>query len=131
MTVVVSDTSPLRALAYVGHLDWLEQLFGQVLVPPAVAHELEFPPDRFSPLRVAQIPFLVIAAPRDQGRVSQWRKTLDPGEAEALALAEELHAEIVLIDESVGRQRSAATVPKFHSRGEGSSGVSNVSRQLR
>jgi hypothetical protein len=65
---------------------------------------LDFPPDRFSPLRVAQIPFLVIAAPRDQGRVSQWRKTLDPGEAEALALAEELHAEIVLIDESVGRQ---------------------------
>lgn len=40
MAVVVSDTSPLRALAHLQHLTWLQDLFGTVIVPPAVAVEL-------------------------------------------------------------------------------------------
>ena len=44
MPVVISDTSPLRALAHLGHLEWLQELFRQVCLPPAVAAELRHPP---------------------------------------------------------------------------------------
>jgi predicted nucleic acid-binding protein len=37
MPVVISDTSPLRALAHLGYLEWLQELFRQVCLPPAVA----------------------------------------------------------------------------------------------
>ena len=37
--IVVSDTSPIRALAAIGALTWLQELFGEVIVPPAVADE--------------------------------------------------------------------------------------------
>ena len=39
--IVVSDTSPITNLAAVGKLGLLRALFGSVLIPPAVFHELE------------------------------------------------------------------------------------------
>jgi hypothetical protein len=38
--IVVSDTSPIRALSHLDLLTVLEELFSQVIVPPAVAREL-------------------------------------------------------------------------------------------
>src|SRR5437667_9755425 len=103
MSVVISDTSPVRALAYLGHLDWLEQLFHQVVLPPAVAVELRNPPTGLQAVDVSTWPFLVVRAPGNADRVAELRAVLDVGEAEAIALAEELHAELVLIDELTGR----------------------------
>jgi predicted nucleic acid-binding protein len=37
---VVSNASPLIALEQIDHLELLEQLFGTVLIPPAVVHEV-------------------------------------------------------------------------------------------
>ncbi len=104
--IVVSDTSPIRALAFLDQLVLLEKLFGAVVIPPAVADELrnparlgpcESPPD-LSPHR-----FIEVRAPAGRARVAQLEKELDRGESEALALAEELGAKAVLIDESAGR----------------------------
>lgn len=38
--IVVSDTSPLSGLAIVGHLSLLHTLYGQLIIPTAVAREL-------------------------------------------------------------------------------------------
>lgn len=38
--LVVSDTSPLRALQTLGRVALIEQVYGRVFVPPAVAAEL-------------------------------------------------------------------------------------------
>ena len=103
MSVVISDTSPVRALAYLGHLDWLEQLFHQVVLPPAVAAELRNPPTGLQAVDVGTWPFFVVRAPGNADRVAELRSVLDVGEAEAIALAEELRAELVLIDELTGR----------------------------
>lgn len=40
MAIVVSDTSPVRALAHLGCAMWLDELFGGVVLPPAVVQEL-------------------------------------------------------------------------------------------
>ncbi len=38
--IVVSDTTPLISLLKIDHIDLLEKLFGQVLIPQAVFDEL-------------------------------------------------------------------------------------------
>jgi len=103
MIVVVSDTSPVRALAHLNHLDLLHRLFDSILVPPAVEHELRLPPSRLVPVDVSQIPFMVVQKPRDRDQVHQFLKALDPGESEALALALETEASAILMDERAGR----------------------------
>jgi predicted nucleic acid-binding protein len=104
MAVVISDTSPLRALAHLGHLEWLEDLFGRVLLPPAVAREASYPPGDLVAVDVAAWRFLEIRVPQNPQRVAELRSELDPGEAEAIALAEEWRAELVLMDERTGRE---------------------------
>jgi uncharacterized protein len=104
MPVVISDTSPLRALAHLGHMQWLQELFHQIRLPPAVASELRHPPSALAAVDITGWHFLVIQSPSNVQRVSEFRLRLDAGEAEALALAEELHADVVLMDELAGRE---------------------------
>lgn len=40
MKVIVSDTSAITNLLAIGRIELLEDLFGRVLIPPAVAAEL-------------------------------------------------------------------------------------------
>jgi len=101
--IVVSDTSPLRALAHVNRLDLLSAIYGEVLVPPAVADELKDTASALPPIEVAAIPGVRVQAPSDPSLVLRFRSSLDPGESEALALAIEVGAKIILIDEALGR----------------------------
>lgn len=102
MAIIVSDTSPIRAFADLGRIDLLAALFGEVLVPPAVVQELELPTSKLPPLIVSRSAPFRIVAPSDAAAVERYRLSLDPGESEALALALETGA-TVLIDESRGR----------------------------
>ena len=97
MAIVVSDTSPLRALAHVGRLDLLGAIYGEVLVPPAVADELQDLASGFPPLAVASIPAVRVQAPSDPALVARFLRELDWGESEALALAIEVGAMIILM----------------------------------
>jgi predicted nucleic acid-binding protein len=108
VTLVVSDTSPIRALHFLGMLSILEEMYGPVVVPPAVERELASPRQRFVPLELAAFPFISVQSPSDQQRVDDLLSTLDLGESEALVLAIEIQADVVLIDESKGRR--AATL---------------------
>ena len=104
--IVVSDTSPIRALWHLGLMTLLRDLFGEVFVPPAVVAELSDSPSRLPAISVEGFDFLRIQAPRDRSRVMQLASTLDAGESEALALAVEIGAGAVLIDERAGRARA-------------------------
>lgn len=103
MAVVVSDTSPIRALSHLGRLELLAALFQEIVVPTAVVVELEQPRPTFAPVAVRGLPFVCVRSPQDRDAVDALRETLGPGEAEAIILAEELHAEAILIDEAAGR----------------------------
>ena len=103
MSIVVSDTSPIRALAHLNLLNLLRDLFGTVLIPPAVAEELRSPAWGPHPIEIDQLRFVTIRAPEDRNQVNRLRLRLDPGESEALALALEIRPEAILIDEAAGR----------------------------
>lgn len=101
--IVVSDTSPIRTLTHLSLMDLLRELFGEILIPPAVQAELSTPPGGLVTVEVSQWDFIRVESPTDQEQVDDFAARLDPGESEALALALERRADAVLIDERIGR----------------------------
>jgi predicted nucleic acid-binding protein len=83
-------------------LDVLPRLFDVVLVPPAVLVELARLPETRRPPPLPSFDWVRVQRPTDEEQVRRLKAVLDPGEAEAIALALELGAGI-LIDEAQGR----------------------------
>ncbi len=99
--IVVSDTSPITSLLQTGQAELLHVLFDEVLMPPAVQAELL----RFH----SELPDWLLARPIvGQQQADVLSEILDRGEAEAIVLAEECHADYLLIDEKRGRQQAEA-----------------------
>jgi predicted nucleic acid-binding protein len=86
-------------LSTVGHLDLLRQVYQEVVIPPAVAIEL-----RRNGVDFSSYGWLILRQPTNTSLVEQLSVRLDPGEAEAVALALELNADRVLIDERRARR---------------------------
>ena len=103
MPIVVSDTSPVRALSHLGLVTALANQYSEVFVPPAVVAELLSPSPPIAIVDVQHLPFVRVQAPADRAKVHHFMQTLDAGESEALALALEIHAALTLIDEKKGR----------------------------
>jgi predicted nucleic acid-binding protein len=107
--IVVSDTSPVLNLARIGRLDLLRLLYRRVLIPSAVYRELTNSKSDLPPaIDFASMPWLIVAAAADQNRVQEHRERLDPGEAEAIVLAIERRADLLLVDERRGRRIATA-----------------------
>lgn len=95
--IVVSDTSPITALLAIGQSELLPKLFSEVLVPEAVHREL-------SRHHVALPAWLKVQAIRRTDLADGFALLVDRGEAEAIALAKEVAADRLLIDERKGRR---------------------------
>jgi uncharacterized protein len=108
LSLIVSDTSPIRALAHLRQVELLHILFGDIYVPPAVASELRNRPMGLPTVDIGTFGFLLVSAPRDQKRVEELLQTLDLGESEAIVLAQELACPAVLMDEAAGRATADA-----------------------
>lgn len=108
---VISNTSPLLNLAIVDHLFLLPQQFGQIIIPEAVLAELkindDLPGSRTLKTAVDE-GWLVVKAVENQSLVNLLRRELHQGESEAIALAVELSADKVLLDEKEARQAARA-----------------------
>ena len=102
--LVISDTSPIRALEWISRVDILKTLFGEVIVPPTVAHELQRTDGPYLPIDLARFDFIKIVAPEDAICVGRLSATLDLGECEAIALAMKKSGSLLLIDEKSGCQ---------------------------
>lgn len=99
--LVVADTSPLNYLVLVGAEGVLPRLYGRVLVPPQVRDELlhERTPELVRRWASAPPEWLEVRRPASV----EARPELDEGEAAAIALAQEVRADRLLIDEREGR----------------------------
>lgn len=102
--IVVADTSVILNLALVGQEELLAVLFREVLVPPSVVSEfarLSASHGRFAGMRLPA--WVRVQEPVAIPPALALHAELHPGETEALALALEIHAGGVLIDEAIGR----------------------------
>jgi predicted nucleic acid-binding protein len=103
--IVVSNSSPLIALSAIGHLELLHSLYDQIWIPEAVYQEVaganasrpgavEIRTAAWITSHLVKGNFLPRALDGELGR----------GEAEAIALAVERQADLLLIDERRGRK---------------------------
>jgi hypothetical protein len=101
VSVVVSDASPLHYLIQSSAVHILPALFQQVLIPPVVFQELQHA--RTPPMVRAWVehlpPWLIVRAPS----VLDASLAVDEGEREAICLAREVQAAVLLMDDRKGR----------------------------
>ena len=106
--IVVSDASPLISLAVIGFLDVLRSLYGRVIIPEAVYQEITGGvPGLPGALAIQELPWIVSQPVQNDAIVRALQGELDHGEAEAIALAVELQADLILIDERRARAIAA------------------------
>ncbi len=102
--IVVSNTSPLFYLSTIDHLNLLRQLYDEIVIPTTVFNEITNVGNTDASARVVPtLSWIKRQSATDQEFVSMLRVELDPGEAEAIALAVELKANRLLMDERLGR----------------------------
>jgi predicted nucleic acid-binding protein len=103
MAVVVSDTTPLHYLILVGRESILEKLYGKVFIPPGVLAELAHAsaPVQISNWAARPPAWVTVATP---AMIPGRYDGLDFGERQALALAVEIKADLVLLDDKLARR---------------------------
>ena len=103
--IVVSDTSPLLSLALIGQLDLLRQLYGSIVIPSAVHDEIVVGGAVYAGGGdVARQEWIHIDHAMNAIIIALLMRELDQGEAEAIALAIELKADLLLVDEHRARR---------------------------
>jgi len=101
--LVISDTSPLRYLVLIGEADLLPALYSEVLIPEAVADELNQPASPEAVRRwLMHRPAWLQVVPLTARPASVSLPHLDPGEHDAILLALHLKADLMLMDERDG-----------------------------
>lgn len=105
--IVVSDTTPIIALLKTGHLELLQLLFKSVLIPEAVFNELTTNQSyKEEAGQIRKCSYIQVEQVESQKTVDIFRRAtgLDAGESEAIVLADERQAELLLMDEHKGRR---------------------------
>lgn len=100
-----NGTSAIIALAKIGHLALLKNLFKKVIIPKAVYEEIVVKGRGRSGTEELkdQPDWLVMKTVRNRDAVNLLEKYLGKGEAEVIVLAKELNADLVVIDEIKAR----------------------------
>lgn len=102
--IVVSNTSPVTNLAAIRQFELLHHLYGELFIAEGVWGELNaFGQAWPGREEVAAASWLERRVVRNTPLVEALRRDLDQGEAETIALALELNADLVLMDEREGR----------------------------
>ena len=105
--IVISDTTPIISLLKANHLELLQRLYGNVLIPKAVYRELtENPIYSEEAKSIKMLDFLKMVPIENVKSVNVLRSVtgLDTGESEALIMYDEQNADLLLMDEHKGRR---------------------------
>ncbi len=100
---VVANATPIIALALIGQLDLLKRIYARVLIPPTVQSEvLKGGATNIGVTELQMSDWIKVTALSDARRADSL-SDLDRGEAEVIALAQEVNADLVIIDERLAR----------------------------
>ena len=100
--IVVSNSTPLISLSKVGKINLLQDIFGKVFIPNAVYDEVVVHGEKRSGW---DLPDFIEAKQLTNMMASQFLQAqLDYGESEAIVLAKEMNADLLILDEKKARR---------------------------
>ncbi|MEO6328423.1 MAG: DUF3368 domain-containing protein [Ginsengibacter sp.] len=102
--IIVSDASPIGYLIRIDKLELLEIIYGAIIIPEAVYQEifrLENLGYNLSAFKNSK--WIKVLKPIDISNIDTYKSILDKGELEALSIAISYNADLVIIDEKLGR----------------------------
>lgn len=105
--IVVSNTSPILSLAIIDRLDLLEKLYGRILIAPAVRDEFVVSGDQQPGGQIGSLSWIETRSSANPIVIALLLRECDLGEAEAIALALESRADLLLLDDRKARSVAA------------------------
>ncbi|MFA7444655.1 MAG: DUF3368 domain-containing protein [Flavobacteriaceae bacterium] len=102
MLKVVSNTTPIISLLKIGKLQILKDLYQKISVPQEVFNEIEAGKNKEFYTDLSKIEWISIEQIQNKKSLSYFLD-LDKGEAEAIVLATEKEADLIILDETLGR----------------------------
>jgi len=102
MLKIVSNTTPIISLLKINKLELLQQLYSEINIPMAVYEEVEAGKNKSFYSDLSKINWINILEIKDK-QALKYFLDLDAGEAEAIVLATEMAADLIIIDEKLGR----------------------------
>ena len=102
MPKIVSNTTPVISLLKLNRLELFQQLYTQIYIPYAVYKEIEAGKTKEFYKDLSKIDWINITEIQDK-QALKFFLDLDAGEAEAIVLATEINADLILLDEKLGR----------------------------
>ena len=100
MPEVISNTTPILSLLRINKLHLLRELYTTVTIPLAVFKEIENGRKKAFYKDLSKFNWIIIKKIKNSASIDRFIE-LDDGEAEVLILANELHADLVLMDELI------------------------------
>ena len=107
MRKVIVNTTPLIALAGIGHLNVLEKLYGEVTIPRAVYNEICAKPDTECAKQLQQaLDWIAIEDIVNTEAKMYYKTQLHDGEVEVMILAKEKKADLIIVDDNNAKKHA-------------------------
>ena len=104
MRKVVVNSTPLIALSKAGNLNVLEKMYEHIIIPRAVFNEVTAKDDAVRTLLLQSSDWIEIQDIKDSSKKMIFKSRLHDGEVEVMILAEEIGADLVVIDDYAARK---------------------------
>ena len=101
MRKVVVNTTPIIALADIGYLVLLKQLYGKIIIPEAVDREIISEPAR---RLVNEADWIQVEKVNNPNQKSLFSSRLHAGEVEVIMLGQECSADLLIIDDNAAKK---------------------------
>lgn len=102
--LIVSDTSPISNLLIIHRLDLLRKIYKKIIIPGSVMTELlELEKFNYDLTELKSAKWIEVISVVNKNEINSLLTEIDLGEAEAIALAKQLRADWLLMDETIGR----------------------------
>ncbi len=103
MLKIISNTTPIITFLGLEKLNLLQELYQEIIIPLAVFEEIELGKEKPFYTDLTQFNWIKIKNVQNQEAVRYLETILDRGEAEVIVLAQEINADVIIIDERLAR----------------------------
>ena len=101
--LVIVNSTPLIALAGIGELDILKSVYGQITIPTAVFDEVTVKNGKIAD-SIKAANWINVENIQDADSKKMYKAKLHAGEVEVMILAQEQHADLIVIDDNAAKK---------------------------